>query len=82
MNAAIKATRNKVDVKIILSALWAARMLSSLHGGFVPLSWFGSAKWIDFGNSRNTSNQYDAIDIVNNIVDPNLYDFSIPDVEC
>jgi len=32
MSTDIKATRNKVDVRIILSALWAARMLSSLQG--------------------------------------------------
>ena len=32
MNTGIKTTRNKVDVRIILSALWVARMLSSLQG--------------------------------------------------
>jgi len=67
MNTDIKATRKKVDVRIILSTLWAARMLS--------------IKGIGFGNLRNTSNQYDAISIVNNIVDPNLYEFPVPDIE-
>jgi len=32
MNATKKTARNLVDVRIILSALWAARMLSSLQG--------------------------------------------------
>ena len=32
MNTFLKTTRNKVDVRIILSALWVARMLSSLQG--------------------------------------------------
>ena len=32
MNTVLKTTRNKVDVRIILSALWVARMLSSLQG--------------------------------------------------
>jgi hypothetical protein len=31
------AARNPVDVRIILSALWAARMLSSIHGDVVRL---------------------------------------------
>lgn len=35
MNQNTKTVRNLVDVRIIISALWAARMLSSLHGDVV-----------------------------------------------
>jgi len=35
MNSNAKNARNLVDVRIIISALWAARMLSSLHGDVV-----------------------------------------------
>jgi len=35
MDSNIKTARNPVDVRIIISALWAARMLSSLHGDVV-----------------------------------------------
>ena len=35
MNTNTKTASNLVDVRIILSALWAARMLSSLHGDVV-----------------------------------------------
>jgi hypothetical protein len=37
MNTNRKTARNLVDVRIILSALWAARMLSSLQGDTVRL---------------------------------------------
>ena len=37
MNTNKKTARNLVDVRIILSALWAARMLSSLQGDTVRL---------------------------------------------
>ena len=35
MNSSKKTARNLVDVRIVLSALWAARMLSSLQGDVV-----------------------------------------------
>lgn len=35
MNSNSKTARNPVDVRIIISALWVARMLSSLHGDVV-----------------------------------------------
>lgn len=38
MNTTKKNAKNLVDVRIILSALWAARMLSSLQGDAVRLS--------------------------------------------
>ena len=38
MNTDKKPARNPVDVRIILSALWAARMLCSLQGDTVRLS--------------------------------------------
>ena len=37
MNTYKKTARNLIDVKIILSALWAARMLSGLQGDVVRL---------------------------------------------
>ena len=37
MNTNKKTVKNLVDVRIIISALWAARMLSSLHGDVVRL---------------------------------------------
>jgi hypothetical protein len=37
MNSGTKDVSNPVDVRIILSALWAARMLSSIHGDVVRL---------------------------------------------
>jgi hypothetical protein len=52
MNTNIKTARNLVDVRIVLSALWAARMLSSLQGDVMRFMQPGMLKEMIAGTTK------------------------------
>ena len=73
--------RNMVDVRIILSGLWVARVLSGLQGDSTRFHDPVALNELVAGTTDIPVTNDDAVGIVNNIGSSNLYEFPVPGVE-